>query len=148
MCQAAALGTVPVYDLPGPRQSIKRKMIPGYNKAEDVPPEPLELSEDGEQFSEELELRFALTGTIEISNERIPRPSPSSSLTSSLGKSVALELLCYPSYGKEVAVVEAPRHRSIRETFQDVVASSNSMRWLRSVGKGKKKFSRPPIPNF
>lgn len=146
LCKAEALGPVPVYDLPYIQQPNKRKALPTNNKAIEVQSEPVELSADGEKFSKELELRFSLSESLELSSEKAPRPSPSSSLTTSLGKSLAFELLCYPSYGKETAVTQ--RHRSIREAFQDVVAGSNSMTWLKSIGRGKKKLSRPPIPRF
>lgn len=147
--EAGALRSIPVYEVPSVQQPIKRKMLPLDNKAASGLSEPIELSEDGERFSKELELRFFLAETLDIPTGMKPAPSRCSTMSSKSEKSVELELLCYPSYGKEIAVeVEAPRHRSIRETFQSVVGSSSSMRWLKSIGKGKKKFSRPPIPNF
>ena len=146
LCKAEALGTVPVYGLPCIQQPIKRKLLPADNKAVAVQPQPIELSADGERFSKELEQRFSLAASLGLPSVKTPRPSTSSSLTTSLGKSLAVELLCYPSYGKETAVTQ--RHRSIREAFQEVVSGSSSMRWLKSIGKGKKKFSRLPIPDF
>ncbi|KIH88616.1 hypothetical protein SPBR_08991 [Sporothrix brasiliensis 5110] len=146
MSDAKAPGNVPANDSPClDQQPNQRKTLSETNKAVETQQEPFQLSEEGKKFSKELELRFALSGCVEIPSGTIPRPSPASSLTTSLKKSNALDLLCYASYGKEQAMES--HHRSIREAFQNVVAGSRSLRWLRSRGRGM-RFSRKPIPDF
>lgn len=128
-------------------QLIKRKMLPENNRAVNGPPEPVELSEEGIQFSRELEMRFSLLSSLDVSCcKDVAWPSPTSSLTTSLGKSLAFEVRCSQLYGNDVATNQ--RHRSIRESFQNVFATSSSIRWIKSIGKARKAFSRPPIPNF
>ena len=144
ICSPGYLGDLPARASHPP---IRRKMLPENNKAVDGPPEPIELSVEGEKFSKELEERFYLSKDLDVSICKSKAlASPNSSLTTSLGKSLAMELFYDQTFGNEVMATQ--RHRSIRETFQDVFASSSSLRWLRSIGKGRKPFSRPPIPEF
>lgn len=153
LCATEAPRHPSVSNLQYTQHAIKRKKLPPGSGATGsgsgtVEPnlEPIELSADGEEFSRELETRFSLNRSLELLRERPSKLSPNSTWTSSLGKPVAMKVLCTASYGKESVI--AQHRRSIRETFQDAVSNASSVRWLRSIGKGRKTFSRPPIPRF